>query len=86
MTDVAVTSLEARLRERDSQSLRFIAQYTSTNGYPPTVREVAAELGGISTSTTQQSVERLVQRGWILISRKSARTIRITDEGMGEIS
>lgn len=86
MTDVPVSSLGVRLRERDGQSLRFIAQYVQTNGYPPTIREVARELNVSSTSTAQQSVERLVRRGWISISSKSARTMRITPEGMSEIS
>jgi repressor LexA len=52
----------------DKQQLVYdhIKQYVKQNGYPPTVREVAEELGCKSASTAQFHMQKLEEMGYII--------------------
>lgn len=71
-----------KIRNRDISALRFIVDHISTNGYPPSVREVGIAINVTSSSTAQKVVNRLVRRGWISTGGRVARAIRITPDGM----
>lgn len=64
------------------RTLSAIQAFIDRNGYPPTRRELADELGLLSKSSAQQAVDRLEQAGLIEVDRKSSRSMRITSVGM----
>lgn len=66
------------------QVLRFIHEAQSTNGFPPTVREIGEAVGLSSSSTIHGHIERLVKKGYLLkdASKPRARAIEITDAGL----
>lgn len=65
-------SLTARQRE----VLNFIAQFTEDNGFPPTVREIGENFS-ISLRAVQDHVAALQKKGYITLSQKRSRSIRV---------
>lgn len=65
------------LTERQQQVLNAIASYIKEKGYPPTVRELAQELGFKSTSTLHAHLQRLEKKGYISKEKGKPRTITI---------
>ena len=61
-------------------ALRFIEKYISTNGYPPSRREVAEHLE-CSVAYSQTVVDRLVEEGLVRTVRNSPRTTTIPEAG-----
>ncbi|MER3413817.1 MAG: hypothetical protein C4340_07665 [Armatimonadota bacterium] len=81
-------TLKKPLTERQAKVLRYVAEYTKTHGFPPTVREISRHLGVRSTRATITHLEALEKKGYI--SRTSGvRCIRILDKrhggGNGEV-
>jgi SOS-response transcriptional repressor LexA len=56
--------------------LDYIRAYRAANGYPPTVREIQAELGHSSTSITQRWLEQARMRGLLTWKDRCPRTYR----------
>jgi hypothetical protein len=50
---------------RQQQYLDFIARYISEHGYPPTLREIGAELGIRSTNGVNDGLLALEKKGWL---------------------
>ncbi|MDR0519134.1 MAG: transcriptional repressor LexA [Clostridiales Family XIII bacterium] len=67
------------LKTRERQILDFMKKQIAHKGYPPTVREINAELGIKSTSTTHKDIERLEQKGYLKKDPSKPRAIMITD-------
>jgi repressor LexA len=67
------------LKPRERQILEFMKKQIARKGYPPTVREINAELGIKSTSTTHKDIERLEQKGYIKKDPAKPRAIMVTD-------
>lgn len=55
----------------------FLVEFIKENGYPPSVREIAAGSGLKSTSTVYEYLEMLEMIGKIEIKRKTTRAIRL---------
>lgn len=53
------------LTRRQAEVLDFINSFVSSNGYPPTVREIVDHMHYQSTSTAFHILEMLVQKGYI---------------------
>jgi repressor LexA len=53
------------LTERQAEVLDLIRQRLTTSGIPPTLREIAEELGFASTATAQKHVNLLVAKGYL---------------------
>ena len=53
----------------------YLTTYTSTNGYPPTIREICTAVGIKSTSTVSLHLTRLVERGLIHKREGSSRCL-----------
>jgi repressor LexA len=66
---------------RQKQVLAYIAEYTSGHGYPPSVRDIGAEVGLASPSTVFSHLTSLEQKGYIRRERDSARAIIILEKG-----
>ena len=59
----------------------YIVSYVSSNGYPPSVRNISDALDLRSPSTTHKLIRRCVSNGYIEVDEKIPRAIRITKEG-----
>jgi len=60
---------KGKLTDRQRRILDFIQEFTSDNGYPPSIRQIGASVGISSTSVVNYNLNRLVDRG-----------IRLTDK------
>lgn len=78
------------VEEQEQRILECIRDFIRERGYPPTVREIAREVGISSTSVVDYHLRRLEQGRWIERDRRSSRGIRLTAAGarglgLGEI-
>ena len=64
------------LTDRQREVLNFIAQFTEDNGFPPTVREIGENFS-ISLRAVQDHVAALQKKGYITLSQKRSRSIRV---------
>lgn len=75
---------------QEQRILECIRDFIQERGYPPTVRDIARELGISSTSVVDYHLKRLEQARWIERDPRSSRGIRLTAAsarglGLGEI-
>jgi len=67
------------LTARQEQVLRFIREFTRTNGYPPTVREIGSELELSSPSTVHVHLGNLERLGFIRRDPRKPRALELVD-------
>lgn len=60
-----------------SKVYNFIQSYILKYGYPPSVREVCAEMGFNSTSTAQYYIKKLEKQGAIILNNSKNRSITL---------
>lgn len=65
-----------QITDRQKEVLEFIADFTETNVYPPTVREIS-EYFGISLRAVQDHIAALQKKGYLTTEQKRSRSIRI---------
>ena len=68
------------LTARQEQVLSFIREFTRTNGYPPTVREIGSELELSSPSTVHVHLGNLERLGFIRRDPTKPRALELVDE------
>ena len=61
--------------------LQYIKNYSNDNGWAPSVREISASVNASSTGTANYHLANLETLGYIVRARRTARAIRITEEG-----
>jgi SOS-response transcriptional repressor LexA len=61
--------------------LATVRWWIETEGYPPTVREVAVELG-VATSTAALALDELEAAGTVARTPGKARTLRIIEQAL----
>lgn len=66
-----------KLTDKDYQILDFVYKYIRENGFPPTVREICAEVGLSSPATVHARLNKLEAAGFIERSSTKNRTMRI---------
>lgn len=66
--------------KRDHAALVAIRRLTIRQGWPPTVRELAAELGLASSDSAQRRILRLTALGWVE-KGKGPRALRVSRLG-----
>ena len=59
---------------KQQQILDFVGSYTDENGYPPTVREIAAAVGLRSPSTVHSHIKKLIEQGYLDKAGRKTRT------------
>ncbi|MCQ2248755.1 MAG: transcriptional repressor LexA [Treponema sp.] len=64
------------LTERQKEVLEFIAKFTDSNGYPPTVREIGDNFG-ISLRAVQDHIAACQKKGYLTQSQKRSRSFRV---------
>lgn len=61
--------------------LQYIKNYINDNGWAPSVREISASVNATSTGTANYHLGHLDAQGYIVRKARTARAIRITQEG-----
>ena len=69
-----------KLTKRQEDALTFIKTYIVSHGYPPTVREIAKEIGVSSPATVQAHLDGLAEKGYIKKGNNKNRTIELMVE------
>ena len=67
--------MKNKLTDRQEEILIFIQQFTSENGYPPTLREIGKHFQISSTFGVKRHLEALVKKGHINIESNASRGI-----------
>lgn len=60
---------------REKEVLEFVIQFKQTNGFSPTVREIANGINTKSTDHVRNMLQDLMDKGYINMREKSPRTI-----------
>lgn len=68
------------LSRRQKDVLAIIEEHLATQGYPPSIREIASQLGLTGTVSVVQHLKALEKKGFIKRSRSSSRGIAIVAE------
>lgn len=63
------------LKPREQKILDYMKEEISSNGYPPTVREICAAIGIKSTSTAHKDIASLVKKGYLKKQDSKTRTL-----------
>lgn len=79
--EAPVNRQQQGIKEQEQHLLECIRDFLKDRGYPPTVRDIAKELGISSTSVVDYHLKRLEQAGWIERDPRSSRGIRLTAAG-----
>jgi len=68
------------LTQRQEDILKFIHDFISTNGFPPSYREIGNHFNITSTFGVKRHLDALIKKGYINIDSKSNRSISLTDK------
>lgn len=63
----------------EDRAVRFIIRFTADRGFPPSVRELGAELGHKSPATTHALLHKLVTSGRVSRVPGSPRTLVVQE-------
>lgn len=66
------------LTAKQEQVLAFIREKLTTQGHSPTVREIAAHMGVLSSCSAQRVTEALERKGFITRERYKYRSLAVT--------
>jgi SOS-response transcriptional repressor LexA len=73
------------ITDRQRAVLEAIHNMNELSGFPPTMRELAAEVGIKSTNGINEYLQALERKGMVARKERVSRTIRLTDTGRSEI-
>ena len=73
------------LNPRQRQILEFLREHGRHHSYPPTVREIGQAVGLSSSSTVQNHLNSLEQKGFIRRDPTKSRTVEVVTEEAGNI-
>ncbi|MFP4014830.1 MAG: transcriptional repressor LexA [Chitinispirillaceae bacterium] len=72
------------LTSEQSRVLQYIVNYRDEYGFPPTVREIAEQLGYRSANNVRQHLRLIERKGYIRITGGRARGIEVMSDPFGE--
>jgi repressor LexA len=73
------------LTDRQRTVLDFIAAHIRANGYPPTIREIGAELGMKSTNNVNDHLKALERKGFLTREEGKSRALHVSTAGHAEL-
>lgn len=73
------------MNPRQLQILKFIRDYSKTNGFSPSMREVGFHIGIYSTSHIQWHLDQLERNGLLRRNKRVARSLVVTGKGLEEV-
>ena len=68
---------QQKLSERQKVTLTVIKNFHALKGFPPSVRDISDQMGGISPNAVQQHLNALARKGAIKREPRVARSITI---------
>lgn len=68
------------ITDRQHEVLSFISSFTKQNEYPPTVREIGEHFG-ISLRAVQDHIAALQKKGYLSMTQKKSRSLRVLAGG-----
>jgi repressor LexA len=71
------------LTDRQRRILDFIRGHHTQHGYPPSLRDIGAQVGLSSVSAVRYQVDRLEQMGWIRRHPNRPRALVVLDPATG---
>lgn len=74
-----ITMAPTPLTKKQKEILDVIIAYTRDNGYAPSYREIAEEIGVSSTATVHEHVKNLEEKGCLRSEGDHARSIEVAD-------
>ncbi|MBE7039971.1 MAG: transcriptional repressor LexA [Ruminococcaceae bacterium] len=69
----------SKKQNREQQILDFINEYSISNGYPPSVREICAGVGLSSPSSVHDYLKRLEEKGLLIKGESKTRALRLVE-------
>ena len=69
----------AKKQNREEQILNFINEYSVSNGYPPSVREICAGVGLSSPSSVHDYIKRLEEKGLLIKGESKTRALKLVE-------
>ena len=69
------------INPRQRQILEFLRDHAEYHAYPPTVREIGLAVGLSSSSTVQNHLNTLEERGYIRRDPSKSRTVEVVGDG-----
>jgi repressor LexA len=75
-------TLEVKLTQRQKDILKFISDFISTNGFPPSYREIGHHFNITSTFGVKRHLDALIKKGFINVDSKSNRSISLTEKSL----
>jgi repressor LexA len=78
------TGTRKKLTDRQQQVLDFIQDKITVDGFPPTIREIGAELGINSTNGVNDHLRALERKGYLTRTEAKSRAIVPVDLGDGD--
>lgn len=63
------------MTEREKDTLKFIIDFKKTNGFSPTIKEIAKGINTSSTPHVRNMIAHLVDEGYITVKEHKQRTI-----------
>ena len=69
----------AKKQNREQQILDFINEYSVSNGYPPSVREICAGVGLSSPSSVHDYIKRLEEKGLLIKGESKTRALKLVE-------
>ncbi len=73
------------LTERQREILRFIQKARGERGYPPTIREIGAEVGLRSTNGVAEHLRSLIRKGYLEKEEMKSRALTPTPKGLSAL-
>lgn len=73
-----------QLSDRQVGIVKFIGEYFSENGRPPTIREIGNKVDISSTSVVNYNLTRLQDKGYIIRESEVSRGLRLTEKAREE--
>ncbi len=75
-----------KLSDRQSRMLDYIQDFSTENGYPPSIRQIGAAVGISSTSVVNYNLNRLVEEGYLHRDQNVSRGIRLSEKFASTVS
>jgi repressor LexA len=73
-----------KLSQKQARALEIINKKTLEQGYPPTIKELASELGAASQNSAVKYLTILARKGYLVWERNKARGIQLAQRAPGK--
>lgn len=78
--------MKNKLTDRQKEILNFIQQFIDENGFPPTLREIAANFDMASTFGVKRHLDALKKKGYLKVESYASRAISLSRKSFDEFA